>query len=319
MSGVSLQYSAPVDFRIAQTPPDDIPPEYRVAFSQIYNSIQQIIRALVDNAGIGPQPLNKWSELAGSPTTLLAGNLNRLYVLASEDIIYGAAVSLFDNAGVLEVRNANASNVSKLARGFCTTLDGILNGTVGEIQLHSGVVNISGLTVGAPYFLSATDGLITSSIPSILNLGIATQFVGIAITTSALFFYIEGTGDSSNIANTLDVIAGENIVYGAAINFYDNAGVLTVRNANATNNTKPCQGFCTNAGGITTGNIGQIQTRLGNVSVTGLTNGASYFLSTTDGLIANVPAVAAGNISQFIGFAIANNVLAFNVSSWIQH
>lgn len=186
MSSTRLQYSSPVDFRIAQTPPDDIPPEYRVAFSQLYNSIQQIISALVNNAGIGPRSFSEWTSLEGSPATLLSGNLNRLYVTASEAILYGAAISLYSSAGVLTARNANATNNIKPARGFCTTPGGIAINTVGEVQIGSGVSPISGLTVGSPYFLSTTNGLVAAG-PAVAA-GNIEQYVGFAISTSFLAF-----------------------------------------------------------------------------------------------------------------------------------
>lgn len=186
MSGTRLQYNAPVDFRIAQTPPDDIPPEYRVAFSAIYNSIQQVIRALTDNCGIGPQSFDRWSQLAGSPSTLLSGNLNRLYVEASEDIDYGAAITLYNAAGTLTCRNANATDATKPAKGFCTTSGGIAALTPGEVQITTGVAAISGLTPGAPYFLSTTNGLITN-VPAV-GAGNIEQYIGFAISTDALAF-----------------------------------------------------------------------------------------------------------------------------------
>lgn len=186
MSGTTPSYTAPVDFRIAQTPPDDIPPEYRTAFSQLYTSIQQIISALTNNCGIGPRSFDQWQQLAGSPATLLSGNLNRLYAPASEDIVFGGAISLYNVAGVLTIRNANATDTTKPAKGFCSTPGGIASGTVGEVQIVSGVATITGLTPGDPYFLSTTDGLI-SNVPAVAA-GNIEQYIGFAISSEALAF-----------------------------------------------------------------------------------------------------------------------------------
>jgi hypothetical protein len=316
MSSTNSQYTAPVDFRISQTPPDDIPPEYRTTFTQLYNSIQQIIRTFTNNCGIAMQPSNLWDGLDGSSSTLLAGNLNRFYVTASEDLEYGVAISLTQEDPV-RAKLATAGGVP--AHGFCTTPGGIVNGAVGEVQLHSGVVNISGLLPGASYFLSTTTGLVSPTPPA--SPGLISQFLGVAINSTTLFFFIEGKGEGDVIdkERLLSTPVSEDVVYGAAVNFFDNSGTLTARNANATNNTKPAQGFCATAGGVTAGNTGAMQIINGTVGISGLTRGSSYFLSTTDGLISNAPAAAAGNITQYVGFAISDSLLAFNLTAWLQH
>lgn len=186
MSGTRPTYVSPVDFRIGQTPPDDVPAEYRAAFSQLYSSIQQIIFALVNQAGIGARNYNEWLDLAGTPGTLLSGNLNRLYVTASEAIVFGAAINLYDVAGTLTARNANATNNTKPCRGFCTTPGGIANGAVGEVQVSSGLGAITGLTPGVSYYLSTTNGLISAT-PATAA-GNIEQYVGFGITSEALAF-----------------------------------------------------------------------------------------------------------------------------------
>lgn len=121
--------------------------------------------------------------------------------------------------------------------------------------------------------------------------------------------------------NRIYLIASEAILFGAAINIYDNAGVLTVRNANATNNTKPCHGFCTTAAGIANGAYGESILNFGLLTgVAGLVRGTRYFLSTANGLVTAVAPVAAGNIEQALGLALSSTMLLFNFGfAFVQH
>lgn len=179
-----LSYNAPINFFIPQQPPVGIPEELKPAFQTLYNALQQIILALVNNCGIGPQNTIDWPQLAGLPTTLLFGNMGRFYVTASENIQQGAMVNLYNNAGSINVRNANATNNTKPAHGFCSTAGGILAGAVGEVTLLQGVATITGLTVGTRYYLSTTNGLVTNVAP--VAAGNIEQYIGIAITGNTL-------------------------------------------------------------------------------------------------------------------------------------
>lgn len=182
----NLRYNAPTDFRIQQTPPDEIPTEYRAAFTQIYSAIQQIILTLVTDCGIGPREFSQWLELSGSVSTLLSGNLNRLYIPTSENIPFGAAINLYNSSGILTARLANATNNTKPAHGFCSTSGGIATGTTGEMQVHTGKVAIAGLTPGLSYYLSTTNGLITNAPP--VAAGNIEEYVGVAVSATVLAF-----------------------------------------------------------------------------------------------------------------------------------
>lgn len=116
--------------------------------------------------------------------------------------------------------------------------------------------------------------------------------------------------------------ASEAITFGYAVNIFDSgAGVMKIRLANATNNTKPCHGFCTTLAGIALDGYGEVILQAGLLSgVAGLTKGNRYFLSTTNGLVTNVAPVAAGNIEQVLGWAIDTSALLFNIGfGYIQH
>lgn len=133
----------------------------------------------------------------------------------------------------------------------------------------------------------------------------------------------------TNAAGTIDVsflptgvgpeiitaTATETIAAGAFVNIFNNSGVISVRNADATTNAKPAHGFVLSA--YVTTNVatiyisGQI-----NTGQTGLTLGAEYFLSTTPGAI--VPAATAagytttGNILQRVGVADKTSEIVFS-------
>ncbi len=86
--------------------------------------------------------------------------------------------------GVAQVRNANATDSSRIADGFCTTTGGISSGTVGEVQLFSGVTQFAGLVAGTRYYLSTTNGLVSPT-PATAA-GNVEQLVGVGIDTTHL-------------------------------------------------------------------------------------------------------------------------------------
>lgn len=189
MSG-SGAFLSPIDFRISTQIPngEKLGREEAAAIGELYSFSFQTIHAFVDYCGIGPQTPSIWSLLAGNPKTLLAGNLNRLYVTASETIAYGAAISLTNVAGALRVRKANATDNTRICDGFCCFPGGITIGEVGEVILNSGLAPVAGLVVGARYWLSTTAGLISNA-PAV-GAGNIEQYLGIAITTTSLSFNI---------------------------------------------------------------------------------------------------------------------------------
>ena len=115
------------------------------------------------------------------------------------------------------------------------------------------------------------------------------------------------------------VQASEALAQGAMVNFHLSGGKIMAQNANATNNTKPCQGFCSNPSGIILNGIGEVIIGPAIATVGGLTIATRYYLSTVNGIIQNVAPVAAGNIEQYLGFAISATELYINPTYWIQH
>ncbi len=106
--------------------------------------------------------------------------------------------------------------------------------------------------------------------------------------------------------------ATEAVSYGAALHLYDVAGVLSARFANATDNTRPCKGFCNSPGTATIGAMVEVVLPGNSItSVSGLTSGTSYYLSTTNGTITNVAPAVPGNIRELLGFALNSGVFFF--------
>lgn len=102
------------------------------------------------------------------------------------------------------------------------------------------------------------------------------------------------------------------IPYGAAVNLTDSGGTLKAQFANATGSTAPCYGICNTLGTCAIGDT--IEVALPGcyvTSITGMTRGDRYFLSTADGLMAALPPATPGNIRQALGFALDVDVFYF--------
>lgn len=123
-----------------------------------------------DSAFWSVQNPDSWIRLQG---------LSRVYLQATEAISAGAIVNFYDSGTALVARNANASAAGKPARAYSTG-NVAINGW-GEFIL-CGAVSIGGLTRGATYYLSNTNGLISGTA------GTVSQVVGYALSTTRLFF-----------------------------------------------------------------------------------------------------------------------------------
>lgn len=186
MSFVAATYNSPVDFNIPPNPPPGLPPNVQQAFAELYQFSQRVIQTLTNYCGIGPQDISEWGQLAGSTSTILRNNLGRFYVTASENIAFGACINLFSNAGTVNVRNANATNNTKPCDGYCSTVGGMLAGTVGEVILGPGVNTIVGVAVGVRYWLAISTGTVQASAP--VAAGNIEQYLGVGIAPGQLYF-----------------------------------------------------------------------------------------------------------------------------------
>lgn len=187
MSG-SQEYNSP-NFALPYVMPSSIPTALQPFFKPIYTAFQSIIQNLIYYCGIAPRPPLAILSSSNDPTSILSNNVHRFYTQASEAIIQGAAVNLYASAGSLFVRNANATTSTKPCHGFCSQSGGLTAGEIGEVIVVDGCnQNLSGLTVGALYYLSTNSGQFTSNPPTAS--GNLQQCLGIAITANALLFLL---------------------------------------------------------------------------------------------------------------------------------
>lgn len=114
-------------------------------------------------------------------------------------------------------------------------------------------------------------------------------------------------------------VTSEAIGYGSLVNLYDVAGVLTARKASALDSTKPCRALCVTPGGVALGATGQFAFMGSPACFSGVTRGATYYLSTTAGFVTTTAPATPGNIVQPIGFGISSSQIWFNPPlTWIQ-
>lgn len=185
MSSPNVKFNLPFNIGLSDAAPN-VDPKLQPIMNIIYNGFLQLQQAMHQYLGLGQQLGDLWNQLHYSQT-LHTFSPNRYYALASEDISYGYAVNIWNDAGTLKLRKANATNNTKPCHGFCTTTNGILAGQYGEVILNFGLlVAVAGLTAGTRYFLSTTDGLLTAAAP--VAAGNIEQPLGIAMDSSALLF-----------------------------------------------------------------------------------------------------------------------------------
>jgi hypothetical protein len=109
--------------------------------------------------------------------TLLPGGLaNTIVALASENLAAGDAVNLWDDAGTAKLRKADADTISKKCDGF--VIASVTSGASATAYKDGSVTGLSGLTVGADYFLSTTAGGITTDPSGYTTSGQTVQHVG---------------------------------------------------------------------------------------------------------------------------------------------
>lgn len=118
-------------------------------------------------------------------------------------------------------------------------------------------------------------------------------------------------------AETISAVSSENLAAGDFVNWYDNAGAITVRKADASNNTKPANGFVlANVVSPASATIYLISGK--NTALSGLTIGVDYWLSTTPGLPTATAPSAAGNIVQELGRAVSATLLPFTKEEYYE-
>ena len=155
-------------------------PDVYVDNLRLRNGIK-ILQGIIDSytGALGEDP-NYWGQQSNPANWNRLQNLTRTYAVATEAISAGAAINFWNNAGVLGVRNANASAAGKPCHGWSTT--SVASGAPGEFVQQGTCFLIGGLTIGATYYLSNTNGLIST------GPGTISQKIGYAIGANTLVF-----------------------------------------------------------------------------------------------------------------------------------
>jgi len=101
---------------------------------------------------------------------------------AAEALGAGDFVNIFNDAGTVKVRKADATTAGKEANGF--VLSAVTAGADATVYFEGTNNQLSGLTGGAVYFLSTTAGGVTSTAPS--SSGNVVQRIGRALSATEI-------------------------------------------------------------------------------------------------------------------------------------
>jgi hypothetical protein len=149
--------------------------------------VEEAIESVAASAGAGDAAklvkLNGSGKLDASMMPVGLG-ADALTMVASENLSAGDFVNVWDDSGTIKARKADASTAGKEADGF--VLDATTSGQSVAVYFESRNTGLTGLTLGARYYLSTTPGAATSTAPS--GSGNVVQYLGRASTTSSLVF-----------------------------------------------------------------------------------------------------------------------------------
>ena len=106
-------------------------------------------------------------------------------VVAGEDLNAGDIVYIYDDAGTVKAKKAAATDPSKAAVGFVK--DSAATGANVNVYFEGMITGLSGLTVGAVYFLSdTTPGAVQANPPTVA--GHYVQRIGTAVSATEIQF-----------------------------------------------------------------------------------------------------------------------------------
>jgi hypothetical protein len=118
-------------------------------------------------------------------------------------------------------------------------------------------------------------------------------------------------------ASGLAITAAEPLAAGALCNIFTSGGVAAIRNANATDATRPANAFVLEGYASAVEAVPRF-TGQAITGLSGLTPGTTYYLSTAAGALSSTPPSATGNVVQEIGVALSASVLIFQAKIAIQ-
>lgn len=149
----------------------------------LYFAVQNLAQAVGQQLGLD-EPLSGYSA---NPAYTIGASKRRLFVVASEAIDYGELVHIFDNAGTMSARLADATDATKPCYGISNTVGTVALGGIVEVVLPNAYVDsVGGLTAGVTYYLTTTPGTASNTAPAAA--GNIVQPIGFAVASAGLFF-----------------------------------------------------------------------------------------------------------------------------------
>jgi len=142
------------------------------------------------NATVGAGDANKLVRLAGDgkldPSMMPTGlGADVMTIVASENLSAGDFVNVWNDVGTAKARKADASASGKEADGF--VLDAVNSGQNASVYFEGRNTALTGLTIGARYYLSAAAaGQATATPPSASSNVV--QFLGRASSATSMAF-----------------------------------------------------------------------------------------------------------------------------------
>jgi hypothetical protein len=157
-------------------------------FTWIAGQGRRIIDTIGSSAGAGSAGSIPHLDSSGKldSSFLPSTELDSTSCAASENLSAGDQVNLWSDSGTLKARKADAAN-GRPAHGY--VLASVLANATALVYHDGTLTGLSGLTVGADYYLSATTpgGLV--AVASVrTNTGDMVQFIGTAKSASALLW-----------------------------------------------------------------------------------------------------------------------------------
>lgn len=273
---------------------DDVDGDYVLAGSQIGPSTMgQTSKALPTYGGNNPDVNTvtghvlqvDTSESGGEPLqqTFLDAQLGQTVLKVGGEFMAGQHVNAV---------GGDVYNITDLWRGLYGSPR--LNHSIGEdfVQIDAGIFRLSlaSAYIGVPLFFRFVSA-------------------GEQLTNVTTYTYTPAGVVAATDGSTQQITASENLTAGELVNLWSDAGALAIRKADATDDTKPANGFVKVA--VTSGDVGVFFTDgQQDAGFSGLTPGATYYLAVGGGITVTPPAVS-GNGLQSVGVAMSATTLLY--------
>jgi hypothetical protein len=176
-----------IQLGLAPTPSDTIPPELYDYFSVLHRALQNLLRGVSQYCGIDAPASDVWPAI-NYDETQLQGNATRLYPTAAVAIARGQVINLYNDAGSLRGRLAQATGLATMAHGVANTAAAA--GEQFEMNTFQGFIDsIGSLAIGTVYYLSPGVAGAVQNIPPV-GVGQIVQPIGLAIGANSLIMQI---------------------------------------------------------------------------------------------------------------------------------